>query len=187
MYLDLDDFLAAKLPNVKKDEEKAAILDVIKAASAFIDKTTGKSFAVAPAEAYVRRFRGDGSKILRIPAHVKGSVSVENVPLASYYESEINGWLYKISANTVTGFDPSFDGFPCWTKNQLYNVAARWGFAAIPDDIKEAASQIVMRWWQTQQGTLGQVTPSGFVIERDVAPSTRSILDNYTRQEFELV
>lgn len=186
-YLPLDEFLANKLPNINKQNEKDAIAAILKAASQFVDKTTGKSFAVAPADPYVRRFRGDGSKVLRIPAHVSGTATVETMPLASYYEHEVSGWLYKIT-NPPSSFDPALtDGFPCWTKNQLYNVAARWGWSAVPDDIIEAVSQITLRWWETQHGTLGQMTPTGFVIERDVPVAVRSILDNYSAREFEIL
>ena len=188
-YVDLEDFLAAKLPAVKKDEEKAAISAVLAAASNYVDKATGRAagfYAVSPADPSTRRFRGDGSKVLRIPAHIKGTVSVENVPLAAWYESEQNGWLYKYSTSESENFLPQFDGYPVWTKGGLYNVAARWGFAATPADITEAVSQIALRWWQNQQGTLGQITPTGFVIERDVPPSAQAILDTWIKGEFDL-
>jgi hypothetical protein len=184
-YLDLDAFLAAKLPEVKRNEEKEAIQAVILGASAYADQVTGRAagfFNVAPNDPSVKRFRGDGSKVLRIPRHVAGTATVENVPLADYYESDQSGWLYK--NQSATNLD--LDGFPVWTKNALYVVAARWGFAAIPADITEAVSQIVLRWWQTQKGTLNQITPGGFVIERDVPLSARSILETWVKGEFDL-
>ncbi len=189
MYVDKDKFLAEKLPTVASDEDKAAIESVLKAASAFFDKATGRAagfFAVAGAEPSTRRFRGDGTRILRIPRHISGTVAVENVPLSAWYESTDNGWLYKFSTAESQNFLPLSDGYPVWTLGGLYNVAARWGFAAIPEDVSEAVSQIALRWWQTQQGTLGQITPSGFVIERDVPVSAQSIIDLWTRGEFEI-
>lgn len=189
MYVDLESFLAAKLPAVKKDEEKAAISAVLAAASSFVDRETLRGsgfFAVSPNEPTTRRFRGDGTRILRIPAHIKGSVSVENVPLAAWYESDVNQWLYKYDTGQIEPFVPSYDGYPVWTRGGLYNVAARWGFAETPAEIVECVSMIALRWWQSQQGTLGQITPTGFVIERDVPPAARAILDSWTKGEFEI-
>lgn len=189
MYVDLESFLAAKLPEIKREDEKTAISDVLAAASSFVDLETKRGsgfFAVSPADPTTRRFRGDGTRILRIPAHVKGSVTVESIPLSALYESEQNGWLYKYDTGQIESFMPQFDGYPVWTKGALYNVAARWGFAVIPPEIVEAVSQITMRWWQTQKGTLGQITPTGFVIERDVPVSARTILNSWTKGEFEI-
>ena len=186
MYLDVTNFLATKLPEVKKDAEIEAITSVARAASAYVDQATQRPsgyFQPSPLDPTVRFFRGDGTRILRIPTHIIGTATVENVPLASYYENGISGWLYKIDRGTVSF---SSDGFPVWTKGVLYNVAARWGYAGIPDDIKEAVSQIALRWWHTQKGTLSELTPSGFVVERDVPLAARSILENYAKGEFEL-
>ena len=189
MYVDLESFLAAKLPDINKQDEKDAIAAVLAAASTFVDNSTGRgdgAFAVSPDDPTTRRFRGDGTRILRIPTHIRGTVAVENVPLAAWYESDINGWLYKYDTGQMESFVPNFDGYPVWTKGGLYNVAARWGFAAIPADIVEAVSQITMRWWETQKGTFGQITPSGFVIERDVPLAAQSIIENYRKGEFDL-
>ncbi len=162
---------------------------MLAAASAHIDNITKRGsgfFAVSPAEPSAKRFRGDGTRILRIPAHVRDTVVVESVPLSAWYESDVNGWLYKYDTGQVEQFVPSFDGYPIWTKGGLYTVAARWGFAVIPPEISSAVAQITLNWWRAGNGTLATVNPNGFIIERDVPPSAQGIVDAWTKGEFDL-
>lgn len=194
-YVDAAAFLAQRLPEVKNENDIAAITAKITAASTFVDNTTKRLpgyFGAAPADPSSRFFRGDGTHILRIPKHITGTATVENVPISAYYEHEQSGWLYKLSqAQLQVAGEPdelsgtAFDNYPIWTKGVRYTVAARWGYEAIPADISEAVEMIVLRWWETQTGTFGQITPGGFVVERDVPPAARAILNNYVKGEFE--
>lgn len=191
-YLVAEDFLSERLPEVQNEADVANITQMIKAVSLFIDKFTNREngyFAAAAADPAARFFRGDGTHILRIPQHIPGTAAVEHVPITAYYEHDPSGWLYKFSQAQLqvsAELSGSPDHYPIWTKGTRYSVAARWGFSEIPADIAEAAAMIVLRWWETQKGTLGQLTPNGFVIERDLPPAARTILSNYVRKEFEL-
>jgi hypothetical protein len=193
-YVDTTQFIADHLPEVVSADETAAIARVILAASLYADRACGRPvgyFSAASGTASTRYFRGDGSKILRIPQHVIGSATVENVPVSAYYENTENGWLYKytqedLAASGEVYISGTSDQYPVWTPGKRYAVAARWGFAAIPQDLQQAVSMIVLRWWNTIHGTLGQVSPAGFVIERAVDPAAAEILAQYTRGEFEI-
>jgi hypothetical protein len=90
------------------------------------------------------------------------------------------------SATTNYGDDQTYRPLRAFVADAVYKVSARWGFAETPDDIVLACKMIAQHIWDRGQGTFGQVTPAGFVIERDIPPPARLILDNWKRKEFEL-
>jgi hypothetical protein len=190
-YADLDLLLADLLPELKSDEEKDAVERTLDAASLFVDSYCKRPigyFSPSPNLATIRYFIGEGTSFLRIPEHVRGTVSVAFVDSSAWYESE-QGWLYSMNA-----FDGFFEyessgrnQYPLWVKNKRYAVSARWGYASTPDDVREAVRQITVKWFQTSRGIFGtsDVTPAGFIVERDLPLSARAILDNYVKREFE--
>jgi hypothetical protein len=184
MYADKDLLIADYLPEAKSTLEKDAIGRILTSVSAFVDtycKRTPGFFNPAAANATERRVRGEGSRFLRLPVHVAGSV--EQVTLngtvintADYYESEKNGWLYLENNSFI----------PEWCAEIIYKVKASWGYAETPADLQEAVRLTVLRIWETQKGTLGQITPGAFVVERALAPFAKEVLDKYKRREFEI-
>ena len=195
MYADQDQLIADYLPEARKEAEIAAIGRILAAVSAFIDtycRRPAGYFNPAPTEATIKRVYGEDQKFLRLPVHVFGSVTEVKtnygslIDESSYYESEKNGWLYS----TGDGLYPeaSFDlcSPDIWTDGQIFKVKARWGFAATPLDLSEAVRLTVLRVWETQKGSLGQITPNGFVIERALPPLAKEVLDRYRRREFEI-
>lgn len=141
----------------------------------------------APTE---KRLRGEGRNFLRLPVHIFGSI--ESVKLngtvidsANYYESDKNGWLYEETNvwSENDGFDPDC---PLFENGRIYKVTARWGYAVTPLDLQEAVRETVTRLWETQKGTLGQITPNGFVIERALPLFAREVLNRYKKREFEI-
>jgi hypothetical protein len=191
-YIELEDFLKAKLPEIANDDEKDALSAMLEAASAYVDKATKRKrgyFAPAEEDPTTRYFQGWGGRPLRIPVHVLGSVTVEGIADESFYEHEDSGWLYIKRGSAIgSSINISFDAHdePCWKDGCRYSVSARWGYEETPPDIVEAVSQITVRWWETQKGTLGQAGPSGFIIERAVPPAVVLILGNYAKQPFEI-
>jgi hypothetical protein len=195
-YADLNNLLADYLPEAKSVAEKAAVGRILEAVSAFVDSYCRRPAGYfnprgADTPASEKRIRGCGEHFLRLPVHVPGSIeSVKHgetvIAASSYYESENLGWLYL--ENSGLGLEETF--FPAqnnrWIDGAIYKVRARWGYAATPLDLSEAVRQTVVRWWETQAGTLGQVTPNGFVTERDLPRSAKLILDRYKRREFEI-
>jgi hypothetical protein len=150
--------------------------------------TTGRVVAGSYSPAAVRRYRGWGSNYLRIGQHVRGSVTISGFAAADFYEAD-NGWIY---ASDVPATSPGqTDDRYCrpirlFTKDSVYLVSARWGFENTPPDIVTACKMIAQHVWDRGQGTFGQVTPTGFVIDRDIPPPVRLMLDLWVRKEFEL-
>lgn len=196
-YATIDDTILDVLTEVKSDEQKASVGRLIEATSAFIDGFTNRppgyfSALDDESEPTVRRYRGEGSNFLRIGRHVPGTVTIENVGASLYYEHPENGWIYSNDVNAqpgnVSGDGYGFRGraerlFAC---NGLYAVSARWGFSATPDNISMATKQIVQQIWDRGKGIIGQISPSGFVIERDIPLTARAFLTPYIRREFEI-
>ena len=194
-YADKDQLIADLLPKNTSNAEKDTIGRLLDHVSVFVDTYCERPagfFNPSPAEATMKRVRGEGEHYLRLPVHVFGSI--ESVTLygrridsAEFYESEKNGWLYH--ENVGVGLENTFrdrlrEG---WYSGELYKVTARWGYAATPLDLKEAVRQIVMRLWQTNKGTFGQINPeTGFVIERAMPPFAREVLDRYKKRRFEV-
>jgi hypothetical protein len=144
--------------------------------------------------ATVRRYRGAGKNYLQIGRHVPGSVTVENVATDLFYEHTENGWLFAVDFAGQPGNagyesdDYSFRYPACslFTDGALYLVTARWGFVATPDDIDLATKQIVQQVWDRGKGIIGTLSPTGFVVERDIPLTARLMLEGWTRREFEL-
>lgn len=206
-YADRDETLRDMLPNVviseDPDEPNADQLTVgryIEAASRLVDTYTNRPdgyFAALAedSEPTLRRYRGRGHNFLQIGQHVFGSIASVVIGTATlaesaYYEHETNGWLY--AADPTAGFtvSPEFydyrDGGYSFPSGRLYTISARWGFAATPADIVAATKLIVQQIWDRGHGVIGEVTPSGFVIERDMPLTAKTMLTGRIRREFEV-
>jgi hypothetical protein len=194
-YTDLDNLIADYLPEAKSQSEIDAIGRILDSVSAFVetycDRLPGY-FDPSPNDPTEKRVRGEGKHFLRVPFHVFGSI--EQVTLlgqvidsSSYYESDKNGWLYY--ENTGLHLERTF-AQECnewrWYEGEVYKVTARYGYAATPADLQEAVRQTVTRMWETQKGTLGQLTPDGFIVERALPLFAKEVLDRYKKRPFEI-
>lgn len=191
-YANVDDLIADLMPEATSQAEIDAIERVTAGASDFVDRYCNRPagyFLPASNTATARNFRGEGRRALRIPAHIRDSVTVTGIEASTYYESQDLGWLYfNAEVAPETGEVGSFDDYRIWQKGKLYEVTAKWGYAETPVAIVEAVRQIVVRWYKTARGSFGadQVTPSGFIAERDIPAAARAILDTYRKREFEI-
>ena len=152
------------------------------AVSAMIDSYCNrrKAFFVAAGNtATPRHFRGTNSRFLILPVHVLGAVQVSGVSPSLYYENTENGWLY---GNPETAGDCA----NFWLRNKTYVVTARWGYEETPAEIIEATKIIVAHFYDNGQGILGDITPNGFVIQRDMPPTAKTLLQPFIKKEFEL-
>lgn len=191
-YADIDALRADYLTNCNSVAEIAAATRMLDAATRFVDSYCRRPvgyFDPAAVGAAERRFRGDGENFLRLPVHVFGSISQVTVDgnvidAANYYESDQNGWLYR--EDSVWQSDEGFTPYQLWEQGRTFKVTARWGYAATPADIQQAVMLIAVSLWDRQKGTLGDVSPEGFVIERAMPLLAREILDRYKRREFEV-
>ncbi len=185
LYATVDELINDLLPESKSPKERDALERALEAASRSVEGLTKRPvgyFAAALAGVSARSFAGDNQNVLRIPAHVADSidpltgVDVFGHPVTNWVE--IGGWLYQMGGFGIHS--------GVWVRGTLYTVRARWGFAAIPADVREATKMLAAHLWERQRGTLGQITPSGFVIERDAPPPVKMLLAPYRRKEFEV-
>ena len=133
-----------------------------------------------------RRFRGAGENYLQMPPYVPGTASIDGIAPSVYYENDVNGWLFWNDQNFNGGdyFAGSRRGF--FEAGRVYIVSARWGFAETPPPIVAATKEIAAAIWSKGAGIIGDVSPSGFVIERDIPITTKALLKPYIRREFEV-
>lgn len=196
-YADKDQLIADYLPEATGDEEIAAVGRILDAASAFVDsycKRASGFFAPSPNDATVRRVRGEGREFLRLPIHVFGSIEqINDEEFTAWsnrvYESDKSGWLYFESdefGNEGMGFFSAGCPYKRWTDGRVYKVKARWGYAATPLPIVEAIRLITTRIYETQKGTIGQVSANGFINERLIPTAAKDLLKPFIKREFEI-
>ncbi len=187
-YANIDQLIADYLPDAKSQAEKTALGRILDAVTRQIDshcKRPAGYFAPAAAQPSARQFHGEGTNYLRIPVHVANSIDLETGvqvsghPVKNWLErGERGGWLYMTCGLGKLG--------GLWVRGVEYTVRARWGYEETPPDIAEACRQLAVHYFERQRGTIGQLTPSGFVIERDMPPPVKTILAAYKRKEFEV-
>lgn len=186
VYAELDELINDLLPETKTQKEREALGRVLEASSRTVEKITKRPvgyFAAAESLPSPRDFVGEGTNYLRLPVHVEnsidttGGVSVGGHTIKTWVE--LNGWLY------MTCGARRLDGK--WERGVVYTVRARWGWEQVPADVREACKMLAAHLWERGRGTIGQMTPNGFVIERDAPPAVKMMLAPYKRKEFEVV
>lgn len=198
-YAATDETITDMLPAIGSDaDQTAALTRIIESVSAAIDQYTKRpagyfSPVAGDAVASVRRYRGTGANYLQIGRHVPDNVAITGVDSTLFYEHPENGWLFAVDEAGQTGVGPYDDRddariqpFRLFGSGSLYLVSAIWGFAATPDDIRLATMLIAQQIWDRGRGVVGEISPAGFVIERDMPLTARTILDRWTKREFEL-
>lgn len=186
MYIGLEQFIADYAREVKGVSDREALERVIEGISRAIDAFTRRPesyFAVAGELPSPRLFVGEGQTYLRLPVHVEGSidaqtgVTVGGHPVTNWIA--LRGWLYMTK------------GFGClggtWCRGAEYTVRAQWGYSKTPSNIQLACALWAQAVWQRGRGVIGEVSPNGFVIERDMPPTVKTLLMGYRKKEFEIV
>lgn len=195
-YADLDQLIADYLPEATKDSEIAAVGRILDNVSAFIDTYCRRpSGFFSPNDTETeKRVRGEGMNYLRVPLHQIGTISQVKrrdyiLDSENYYESEKNGWLYleeDYFYPETSGFDFCFQTCT-WYQDAIYKVTAKFGYAATPLPIVEAARLMTTNIWETVKGTLGQVSVEGFVLKPNlIPPDVLEMLEEFRRREFEV-
>jgi hypothetical protein len=168
--------------------------DIIETASRLIDRETGRRF-YATSDDETRYYTPDNNSILFIddlsaaPTSIKldtGHNRAYATTLSSTdYDLEPYNALLKGSPYTWIEIAPySSDHFPNMRKG--VQIVGKFGYASVPDDIKEACLGISQNIYQsrTGQSTGGNVTvtAAGVVIRPQDVPSwAKVILDKYKR------
>jgi hypothetical protein len=142
----------------------------------------------------LRRYRGTGSNFLQVGRFVPGTATVQNIAAELFYENQDRGSFLMATDNAgVAGSGYADDDLSNYSvsgrlfaQGSLYLVTAAWGFEATPPDIVMATKQIVQQIWDRGKGIIGQISPTGFVIERDIPLTAKTFLDGWIKREFEL-
>lgn len=180
--------LAVPEANIADAGTIARIDAYIEAVSAFIDKYCDRPEAYFGANntASDRRYRGEGKNYLRVGKYHDTFSFVSPVVASSSIYYDANGWPRWNDQPLQNDSDYFPADQPFFGSGALYVVNAKWGFAAIPPDIATATALIAGKLWDLGEGVIGEVTPSGFVLERELPLTARLLLDQYKRREFEL-
>lgn len=178
---------AGYLPQVSSDADKATLAEQITRVSRRIDAyvTDGQAenfFATSPTEPTDRIVYGDGCSFLSLPEFVPGSVSkitrLSGVEITDFIERG-SGVQLTDSAGSITRGCVFGDGV-------AYTVTARFGFAATPADITEAALQLTVRTYRSKDeafsGVIGGLRTDGSIIERAMPAAVKEVLDVHRRK-----
>lgn len=170
------------------DEARAAGELLLEAISRAIDSKTRRrpgAFSPAASEPSARVFYGNGKACLEVEPFVAGSVNPVVVVPAGFTAPkfvELKGLLCQASAAGV------LDRSGRWLDTVPYTITARWGYAATPPDIREAA----LVWCALRAkvnagditGLVSSITRDGNTLMRDeVPPSVRDLLAPYVLPE----
>lgn len=178
---------AGYLPQVSSDEDKAKLAGIITRVSRRIDAyvTDGRVenfFAPAADEASALVIYGDGISSLKLPEFVPGSVSKVVGPGGV----EIEDFVERSVSIQLTDGDGRLWRGCVFGEDVPYTVTARWGRAAVPDDIVEAALQLVVRTYRSSDeafsGVIGGLRQDGSIIERALPAAVKEILDVHRRR-----
>lgn len=140
--------------------------------------------------ASVRRYRGENKPYLRVGPHVGDATITSPVISPSLVYVDRNGWIRYDDAITNQGDEDYFNDLrrdTFFSAGTVYQVSARWGFGETPDDIVTACALIVGDLLDRGSGVIGQISPSGFVIERTMPLAARDILNNNRKREYQAV
>jgi hypothetical protein len=179
--------MSGYLPQVSSDEDKAALAEIITRVSRRIDAyvTDGRAenyFAPAADEASEITVYGDDMSLMLLPAFVPGSVS----KVLGLHGVEIMNFVERNGGIQLTDAAGSVSRGLFFGEGIAYKVTARWGLAALPGDINEAALQLTVRTYRSKDeafsGVIGGLRTDGSIIERAMPAAVKEALDVHRRK-----
>jgi hypothetical protein len=185
--------LAVPEADLVNTEQANRIDALIVAVSKFVDRYCGRPIAyflgaTGTPVAAVRRYRGGGYNFLQIGQHFGPAVITSPATATSVYYEDENGWLQwtQETDNGQSDFYATEYTTGFFGRNVLYLVSATWGFETTPEDVDLATALIVGDIWDRGNGVIGQISPTGFVVEKEIPLQARVLLDQRKRREFEV-
>lgn len=119
-------------------------------------ETEDDHFAAAAQNASARTFYGDGSTYLRLDPYVAGSLTTVTMPSGYEVPDRVelgrDGSFYLVRTFNEDGTlytDRSLLSRPGWLVGVPVTVTARWGYAAVPDDVVHVTIQKAIHLWRT--------------------------------------
>jgi len=193
-YTDLENLIADYLPEATKDEEIYALGRLLDNVSSFVDsycKRTSGFFAPNDDETTIRAY-GEGERFLRLPVHQFGTITEVKycgsvIAASDYYESEKNGWLYTEDDADLPESTFDFCSNLRWYEDAVYRVTLKLGYEETPKVIQEFCRLAVKSIWESQAGTLGQISVVGFALKAQLfPPDLLLMIEEFRKREFEI-
>lgn len=132
----------------------AVLGKVIERASRLFDQECGvepEYFEAASANATARTLYGDGTNFLKLPPYVSGSLDTTLIFPSGYDALEFaerGGYLVRTEGGLLNSGPRGG-----WYENVPITVSARWGYAAIPAQVKHAIIKLVIHICRTVDPT----------------------------------
>lgn len=181
------------LPAVTNPADLETIETICAAASRVIDHYTGRGAdAFDPAKVAVaesRIFYGRGTNAIwlskwRISDFLPESLTIPaGVTLPAGYS--VPHFILDARAPRLLAVNESGMKHKSyfWPEDMPVTVTAKWGFAEIPQDIRAAHAQIVVRFWRGKDesfsGVIGRINSDQSIVEKELPVTARMILDLY--------
>ena len=171
-----------------------AVSEIITSQSRVIDsylKVENDFFAVAAGSASAKIVYGRGGDRLRLPPFV-GSIAAADLTVPSGYTKPtftvVDGWFTiqtPLTLGIVAGNAPEYNPYLySWIEGIPYTVSARWGWAAIPQDISEACIQMCVRTFRGRDDAFAGIVTDGnaSAFERAIPAGAKMILDEWAKK-----
>lgn len=155
---------------------------VIPRASRIIDRLCelpDGHFAQASERCSVFTVRGSGTRLLRLPPYVRGSI--DYVEYAGLNQLTPN-YAEVADASGVQWLEATSG---CWTECPI-EITARWGWHCTPDEIVEAAIELAMMIWRQKDAAFLRVQAdfngAGGVSGAAIPERVKAICDKWKRK-----
>jgi len=181
--------------------DDAILAPIITRASRLFDTETRRAvnyFAKGDAGqvASARKFWGRGTDYLKLDPYLTGTITTVTMPagytVPTYLEANHNarpelnmpGEFYLIRTygdNEERSFSHINRYSGGWPESVRVTITAKWGWDAVPDDVKEAVAETVINIWRTRDMAFARaVGVEGVAVINDpLPPRARMIADQY--------
>lgn len=184
-YITLEELLAA-LRKPSATEQETAELNTIREAVSravedYLDVEEGY-YIPPPEEPTTIRVYGDGASFITLPSPVFGEVTITAPAGYSLPNFDIeDGKLYTLTE------EGQKSPYITWGAGVPFDITGRWGYEAIPPQLKEAVIEICVGTYRERpengfQGIVTDVRSYEGVIRRGWPTSAKLILDNLKRK-----
>jgi hypothetical protein len=152
-YIDTDDIVLYGF-QTDLDNNEELFKALIPRASQFFDILCGVEpghFLVKGTEATDKVIYGSGGVLLAIPPHIGNVVSVATSNLNYYPQAKFIEEAGYLRITDSLGL-PQGVGAPYlyWQGSVPFTVRAKWGYAAVPETVKQATVEILITLWRSR-------------------------------------
>lgn len=156
------------------------VWDILAASASLIfDQACGVTenfFAVAGAAATERTFQLNGSGYYFLPPYIEvATITVDSAPL--------DADNYKIQNDFLIAPELTVKGFSV----EVFTVSAKWGFAAIPADVKQAVIEQALFMWRRRDLSFTELSGvSTEAVRQMLSPTCEFVAKKYKEKYFQI-